>query len=298
MLGRSLPEPLREEIFLSTKHFGEGGWASKRTLTNTELLKKLDLWRLRTKVLRREISDAEPIKLPEAATRADVVNGFFKWSESAAEQPFGGDQLHVTSQLAFALDAALVACDVIVREISDPRFRNDRGPALWTVWVAIIIQCMAKYEILVEKDRGSKRVVDPPFVEFIEALQKTLPPQEQRRRKFDSLKRGVQHAVVSSGRTSLEVLRSLMNKWGTLGADRLDSHQILPEFDLDHAEKVFLEGCEKERDAVLAKQRAKRKTGIRLGKKSIRDSTRRHTYTLCLFRVRALPGVTERGRQC
>jgi hypothetical protein len=127
VLGSPLPEPLRDEISLITERFATGGWSSKHTLSNTKLKGDLDSWQRRTKILRKKIWSGEAIKLNQTPTRADLINAFFRWPDSVAEQPFARDQLHTMPLLAFALDAALATSDLIIREVSDPRLRSDRG---------------------------------------------------------------------------------------------------------------------------------------------------------------------------
>jgi hypothetical protein len=211
-----------------------GGWSSKKTLTTGRLIKELQLWQTRTKIIRRKIWGRDSTRRA-IVSRSDIIKTFF-----SQPRPDLIGLFRVTELFVFAVDAALACSDALIREVSGPRFPGDPAPALWSAWVALIMKFMATHGFSVQQVRGSNRVIDSRFVGFVAALQKTLPLGEQRRRTTQSLKRGIQDVLPLSNSTSFETLLFMMCIWGAAGADRLRALHISSKTEFGKEIAAFL----------------------------------------------------------
>jgi hypothetical protein len=88
---------------------------------------------------------------------------------------------------------------------------------MWSVWVALLILTLRRNEISILKtDSSGKHRIKPTFINFVEALQKTLPIERQRRRKKESLKKSIQDVAKLIVDTDYDALYLNLFGWSIL----------------------------------------------------------------------------------
>jgi hypothetical protein len=186
-IGRKLSSALRDKLTVITMTFAMGAYGSP--VTTTELKSSIDLWKRRTQILRNQIGPSAGSKDgPKKLTRRSFREQF---DLNKLKKPLSYNEPLVF--LKFILDAAVTVADVTLKEISSSKYAGARETEMWSVWVALLILALQRHGIPILRTYSSgKHRIEPAFIDFVEALQKTLPMERQRRRKKESLKKGIQ----------------------------------------------------------------------------------------------------------
>lgn len=185
-IGRKLSPALRDKLTVITMTFAMGAYAPSMTITR--LKSSIDLWKRRTQVLRNQIRPSAGNKDgPKKLTRRSFREHF---DLNKLKRPLSYNE--PLAFLKFVLDAAVAAAALVLKEISSPKYAGTRETEMWSVWVALLILALQRHGILILRTYSSgKHRIEPAFIDFVEALQKTLPMERQRRRKKELLKKGI-----------------------------------------------------------------------------------------------------------
>jgi len=211
-IGRKLSSELRDQLTVITMTFAMGAYGS--AVTTTTLQSDIDLWKHRTQILRNKIRPStentkKPKKLSRRSFRAQFDLNKLRKPLTGYNEPL--------SFLAFILDAAVAAADLTLKEISSANYPGAREVEMWSVWVALLILALRRNGISILKtDSSGKHRIESAFIDFVEALQKTLPMERQRRRKKESLKKGIQAVTKLIVDTDYDALYWSLFGWSIL----------------------------------------------------------------------------------
>ena len=210
-IGRKLSSALRDKIIVFTTIFARGAYGSP--VTTTKLKSSIDLWKRRTQYLRNQIAPSSKNKNKlKKLTRRSFREQF---DLNKLKKPLSYNE--PLAFFKFILDAAVAAADVTLKEISSPKYAGARETEMWSAWVALLILALQEHGIPILKTYSSgKHRIESAFIDFVEVLQKTLPMERQRRRKKESLKKGIQDVAKLIVDTDYDALFMLLFGWSIL----------------------------------------------------------------------------------
>jgi hypothetical protein len=210
-IGCKLSSALRDKITIFTMTFAMGAYGSP--VTTTKLKSSIDLWKRRTQYLRNQIAPSSGNKNKlKKLTRRSFREQF---DLNKLKRPLSYNE--PLAFFKFILDAAVAAADVTLKEISNSKYTGARKTEMWSAWVALVILTLQRYGIPILKTHNSgKHRIEPAFIDFVEALQKTLPMERQRRRKKESLKKGIQDVAKLVVDADYGALYMLLLGWSIL----------------------------------------------------------------------------------
>jgi hypothetical protein len=204
-LNGRLSDALWRDLFKVTFAYACYRGSDRSTRTAKRVKATIELWRRKTTVLRNQIwaLNSQP---HESLSRESVIQRYFQGSIP---------NVYPMQLLAHALDAAVATGDAVNRELSDPQYHGVRDSQLWTLWLAVLIQCLRHHGLPVAHvDDSGKRRLESGVVAFIAEMQKKMPLHLKHRRTPSSLKKGILDALKVADTFHSGELLNLLIVWG------------------------------------------------------------------------------------
>jgi hypothetical protein len=211
LIGSPIPANTRKQINTVNSAYV---WATKfhspeNTVSLKEIKTQIESWLEAAKRLRRELGTrptAEKLEL----TRAEFVA---RYRDDEVVRRIG--KMTSLSFLAFAIQSATAAANVVLVELQDDHRNRPIKNDLWNAWVCLIAKIFERQGMTISASSPDKSARDSAFVEVIERLQTYLPEASRRYKKHASLIKGIQLAGRTVGLLSEKTLWALIAGFGT-----------------------------------------------------------------------------------
>jgi hypothetical protein len=209
--------------------------APKGQLTNL-----LEDWVARSGVVRKRIWKTPAAATPKPRSRmtlAAIQKQYFR-RQARLYEPLGGHKRHLMASAALGLSVALDLCQYALQELKEDR-RGSHARHLWEVWVAMLIAEFraAKWNPVVSLKPKLK--IAPKFVDFIRALEETLPDAALKRQYAPVVfRRRLKRAAMLAHGQAPDVMVSLMKFWGSYDRTKRSRNRQLNRL-LKRAERLY-----------------------------------------------------------
>jgi hypothetical protein len=150
---------------------------------------------------------------PPGAKLADFLPRFDEWPHREFFQSMSG-VLPVTQVATVSLLAqktAQFALDRLSGEDRSGRIELDQ----WAAWACIVTKALRTTGLKITGKSLDKSNQESPYVNVMQLLQSWLPPECQRHKTYDSMRKGVQEANKKFGRLKEKTLIHMIGGWGS-----------------------------------------------------------------------------------